>query len=154
MQRLSWWVGWPQGVIRTGVVFLVALTTVVVVARLPTVISELEDEAASNSALSFTDREVAAGNGVVADQTAVYVARARIPENEPYHVAVGAGYAGGTELTARFVESYYQYFLMPRRPADDASWVICYGCDVAEVEPRAEVVWRGDDDISIVKVER
>jgi hypothetical protein len=154
VQSLSWWVAWPQGVIRTGVAFLVALTVVVVVVRLPTVVRDLEDEAASNSSLSFTDREVAAGNGVVADQTAVYVARARIPENKTYHVAVGAEYAGGTELTAPFVESYYQYFLMPRRPADDASWVICYGCDVAQVEPRTEVVWRGDQDISIVKVER
>jgi hypothetical protein len=154
MHHLGWWIGWPQGAIRTGVVFLVALATVAVVARLPDVVRNLENEAATNSAISYSDREIAGGNGIVADQTAVYAARARIPEDETYHVAVGAGYVGGTELTAPHVEAYYQYFLMPRRPADDASWVICYGCDTAEVEPRSEVVWRGAEDISIIRLDR
>jgi membrane protein implicated in regulation of membrane protease activity len=154
VQRLSWWVEWPQGPIRTGVVFLVALATVVVVARLPTVVRQLEDDVANNSALSYSDREIAGGNGVVVDQAAVYAARARIPEDETYHVAVASDYPHGTEVTVPAVESYYQYFLMPRRPADDARWIVCYGCDVVEVEPRTEVVWRGAYDISIVRVDR
>jgi len=154
VQRLSWWVEWPQGVIRTGVVFLVVVATVVVVGRLPTVVTQLEDDAANNSALSYADREIAGGNGVVVDQAAVYAARARIPVDETYHVAVAPDYPHGTEVTVPAVESYYQYFLMPRRPADDARWVVCYACDVLEVEPRTEVVWSGGADISIVRVDR
>jgi hypothetical protein len=154
VRRLSWWIGWPEGTIRSGIVFLVVVATIAVVVQLPTVVRELEEDATRNSALSFSDREIAGGNGVVVDQAAVYAARARIPENETYHVAVGADYRGGTALTAPYVESYYQYFLMPRRPRDDASWVICYGCDVAEVEARAEILWQGGEDISIVRVER
>jgi hypothetical protein len=154
VQRLSWWVEWPRGPIRTGVVFLVALAAVVAVVRIPSVVTDLEEDAANNSALSYSDREIAGGNGVVVDQAAVYAARALIPEDEMYHVAVAPDYPHGTEVTVPAVESYYQYFLMPRRPADGASWIVCYGCDVAEVEPGAEVVWSGPSDISIVKVDR
>jgi hypothetical protein len=154
VQRLSSRGEWPRGAIRTGVVFLVALASAAVLYELPGVVQDFEEEAATNSALSYSDREIAGGNGVIADQSAAYAARALIREDETFHVAVGAAYTGGTSLTAPYVESYYQYFLMPRRPADDARWVVCYGCDVAEVEPEAEVVWRGSDDISIVRVER
>jgi hypothetical protein len=154
VQRFSSWVAWPQGAIRSGVVFLVVVATIAVVVRLPTVVRQLEEDATRNSELSFSDREIAGGNGVVVDQAAVYAARALIPEDERYHVAVAPDYRHGTEVTVPAVESYYQYFLMPRRPADGASWVVCYGCDVTEVEPRAEVVWRGGNDISIVRVDR
>jgi hypothetical protein len=42
---------------------------------------------------------------------------------------------------------------MPRRPGEGGvPWVICYGCDMTEYGPDADVVWRGDDDISIVRV--
>jgi hypothetical protein len=133
---------------------LVVGATAVAVARLPTVIRQLEEDASRNSALSFSDREIAGGNGVVADQAHVYAARARIPEGESYHVVVSGDYRGGTDLTVPYVESYFQYFLMPRRPADDASWIVCYGCDLAEYEGRGTVVWRGVDDVSIVRIDR
>ena len=124
------------------------------IARLPTEIRQLEEEASSNSALSFSDREIAGGNGVVADQAHLYAARALIPENESYHVAVSGDYRGGTDLTVPYVESYFQYFLMPRRPADGAPWIVCYGCDLTEYEGRGTVVWRGVEDVSIVRIDR
>jgi hypothetical protein len=150
--RLSWWLAWPAGPIRVGVLFLVSVATVAVIVRYPAVLRELDRDASRNSSLSYADREVAGGNGLVADQTALYEARARIPENETYHVVVGADYEGGSDLTVPYVDSYYRYFLMPRRPAEDAQWLICYGCDLERYVSRNEVVWESDKGISIARL--
>jgi hypothetical protein len=145
---------WPAGVLRVGVVFLVGVTLVAVVIRYAQAVPDLGETASRNSALSFSDREIAGGNSVLPDQTAAYEARGLIPEDETYHVAFGPEYAAGTPLTRLYAESYYLYFLMPRRPSDDPSWLICYGCDLAEYGDRAKVVWRGPDDVSIVRIEQ
>jgi hypothetical protein len=154
VRRLSWWLTWPAGPVRVGVVFLVGVAAVAALVRYPAVLRDVDADAARNSALSYTDREIAGGNGLVADQIALYAARALIPKDATFHVAVSTGYKGGDALTVQYVESYYQYFLMPRRPADDAPWVVCYGCDLAQYGSRAEVVWHDDDDISILRIRR
>lgn len=140
-------------VIRVGVVFLVAVAAVAVIVRYPTVLEDIDDSAARNGALSYSDREIAGGNGLVVDQTAVYAARALIPKGDTYHVAVSPDFSAGSDLTVKYVDSFYRYFLMPRRPAETAPWVVCYACDLAVYGHRAKVVWRGSDDISIVRVE-
>lgn len=134
-------------------VFLVAAALVAVTAAYPGVLRQAGRDATRNSDLSYSDREIAGGNGLVADQGAAYAARALIPENDTYRVAVDPGFRGGIAETVAFVDSYYRYFLMPRRPAEDAPWVICYGCDLEPYGSRAQVVWEGDDDISIVRIE-
>jgi hypothetical protein len=136
------------------VVFLVATTVVAVVLDLPTLLRDFDDDAANNSALSYADREIAGGNGLVADQEAVYAARGLIPPDATYHVAVAPDYAGGSDLTREFVSSYYRYFLLPRRPAEDAPWVVCYGCDRSSYGPDARVVWEDDEGISIIEAKR
>ena len=129
----SAWLDWPAGVIRTGVVFVVAVTLVGVVLAYPGAVRGRDARAAQNSALSYTDREIAGGNDLVADQLAAYQARARIPAGETFWVDVGQDYAGGSALTRFYVGDYYRYFLMPRRPSPDAHWIICYGCEPREV---------------------
>ena len=140
------------GLVQLGVVALVAIAVVAVLVSYPFVLRDIGDEASTSVSLSFSDREIAGGNGIVVDQTVVYAARALIPEDESYHVAVAPDYAGGSDLTRDHVASYYRYFLMPRRPVQGAGWIVCYGCDVAEYGDRAEVLWRLDEDISIVRV--
>ena len=152
MRRLSWWLEWPVGMIRVGVAFLVAAATLAVLVTYPDVLRELGREASRNSALSFSDREIAGGNGLVEDQIAVYAARGLIPEDATYHVAVSPEFEAESDLTGQYVGSYYRYFLMPRRPAEDAPWVICYGCDLTEYGSRADVVWEDDSGISIVRI--
>lgn len=152
MRSASWWIEWPSGPIRICVLFLVATAAIAVVLTYPGLVRDAGDQAATNSAQSYIDRAVAGGNGLVANQEAVYAARALIPTDAAYHVAVAPDYEGGDELTQGHVGSYFRYFLVPRRPAEAASWIVCYGCDLAEYGPRAEVLWRGDDDISIVHV--
>jgi hypothetical protein len=154
MQRLSWWLEWPSGPIRVGVVFLVGVTVVAGVFRYPGVLRGHGNDASHNSALSYSDREVAGGNELVGDQQTVYQARGRIPLDDTFRVEVGEGYRGESDLTAPYVGDYFRYFLMPRRPAVDAPWIICYGCDLAPYGDDAEVVWRSDEGMSIVRLRR
>jgi hypothetical protein len=153
MRSASWWIEWPAGPIRSGVVFLVGTALVAVVVAYPRVLDDLGDDASRNSALSYSDREIAGGNGLVADQTAVYAARGVIPEDETYRVDVGTGFTGGSDLTPAYVASYYRYLLLPRRPAEDAPWIVCYGCDLSRFA-KADVVWKDENGISIARVER
>jgi hypothetical protein len=154
VRELGWWLEWPHGVVRIGVVLVVAVTAGAALARYPALLRDLGDEASGNAALSYSDREIAGGNGLVADQTAVYAARAVIPEDETFNVVVSPSFEGGSSETVQYVASYYRYFLVPRRMAENARWVICYGCDRATYGDAAEVVWEGDEGISIVRVER
>lgn len=154
MRRASWWLEWPVGPIRVGVAFLMCVVFVAVLLRYPAVLREVGNDASRNSALSYADREFAGGNGLVADQTAAYQARGLIPKNATYHVAVSSDFEGGSDLTVPYVESYYTYFLMPRRPADDAEWVVCYGCDLRQEKRGVEVLWEGSEGISIIRVRR
>ena len=140
------------GAAQLGVVALVATAVIAVLVSYPFVLRDIGDEASISGSLSFSDREIAGGNGIVVDQAVVYAARALIPEDESYHVAVAPDYAGGTDLTRDHVASYFRYFLMPRRPVQGAAWIVCYGCDVAEYGDGAEVLWTGDERISIVRV--
>lgn len=151
MRQLSWWVEWPVGPLRVGVVFLVAVTVAASAVRFPEVLVDLGDEASRNSALSYTDREIAGGNDVVDDQRAVYEARARISPGESYHVAVSDGFEAQSPLTVPYVAGYYAYFLMPRRPAEYAPWIICYACDLGAYGDDADVVWTNGEGISIVR---
>ena len=153
MRSASWWIEWPVGPVRVGVVFLVAVVGMAVAVTYPELVREAGEEADTNSAQAYVDREIAGGNGLVASQQAVLAARALIPADASYHVAVAPDYEGGDELTEGHVASYLRYFLMPRRPGEGGvPWVICYGCDMTEYGPDADVVWRGEDDISIVHV--
>ncbi len=138
--------------VRVGVVFLVAVTAVAVLLRYVDVLRGFQADASTNASLSFSDREVAGGNELVADQTAAYAARAIIPEHDSYHVAVDPGYAGGGALTVDHVAAFYRYFLLPRRPAESAPWVICYGCDLEPYGPNATVVWQSPENICIVRL--
>jgi hypothetical protein len=134
------------------VVFLVAVTTVAAVVGLPSAFADRRDAAARNAALSFSDREIAGGNGLIVDQRIAYQALARIPPGATYRVAMNPRYRGGTALTVPYATSYFTYFLMPRRPASDAPWVICYGCDLPRSGVGVETVWKGPGHLSLLRI--
>jgi hypothetical protein len=131
------------------VVLCVALTLAVGGVHYLQAISQLGDTASSNSSLSFDDREIAGGNSIVVDQRAPYEARALIPVNDSYHVVVGSSLHQWTELTQGYVAQWLTYFLMPRRPKENAKWIICYGCDSTTLGSGYEVRWRDREGISI-----
>jgi hypothetical protein len=136
-------------VIRRVVAVLLSVSAAVAAVYLVKGLAKLDDTAEQNSALSYADREIAGGNSIVIDQDAAYEARALIPPNETFRVRVGPDLRHATSLTSTYVESWFTYFLMPRRPAADARWVICYGCDRNDLGPSFDERWHDDNGISI-----
>ena len=108
----------------------------------------LDARADANSSLSISDRRVAGGNAIVVDQAAAFEADALIPAHAAFRVIVGPGLRRVTPLTRLHVESWFRYFLLPRRPSASAHWIICYGCDTRELRGY-EARWRDAIGISI-----
>jgi hypothetical protein len=134
---------------RLLVVAIVAACTVLGIVYFVKGMSDIGRVAGSNAALSYADRDIAGGNGIILDQQAAYEARAIIPRDGKYRVVTGSALVNPTSLTLLFVDAWFRYFLMPRRPAANAPWVICYGCDVSKLGGTYTVRWRDDSGISI-----
>jgi hypothetical protein len=112
-------------------------------------LSDLDGRARANSELSFGDREIAGGNAILVSQDDAYDARSLIPPRATYRVRAGPRLRNAKPLTSTYVESWYRYFLMPRRPAQNARWIICYGCDASGLGPSFENLWHDDNGVSI-----
>jgi hypothetical protein len=134
---------------RGGVVLVLTLATVVASVYFAKAMFHLDDVATGNNGLSYSDREIAGGNSVIVDQQAAYEARGLIPRAAAYRVRVGSALREKTPLTTTHVESWFRYFLMPRRPSLDARWVICYGCDMSELGRSFVTLWHDESGISI-----
>lgn len=117
-------------------------------------VQRLGEDASENATANFDDREFGGGNSLVVDKGALYEARALIPEDGVYRVATGPRVEGATELTEPYIDQFARSFLMPRRQSPDASWVLCYGCDHADLEGSFEVVWENGAGISLGRLER
>lgn len=145
---------WPHGIAQLGVILCVVVAFVFGLTYLVRAVDRLGDDASRNSALNFDDREFSGGNSLVVDKRVLYEARARIPEDGTYRVVAGPGVDGATELTEPYIDQFARSFLMPRRPAADASWILCYGCDLSALGSEVEVVWKNGGGISLVQVGR
>ena len=127
-----------------------AVVLVAVLFRFPDAFRDANATARANAALDLLDREVGGGNSVVPDQRLLFEARARIPSDGTFTVALGPRRPGWTDLTEGFAETYLRYFLLPRREAPDAPWILCLACDRTTF-PRARVAWGGDNGLSILE---
>jgi hypothetical protein len=139
----------PGSLARLCVAYVVAVTLVLVAIELPNRLHDLGSEATANAALSYADREIAGGNSVLADQLLAYEARAILPSGASYRVVIGPRLTKQASLPTASVPGWLRYFLMPRRPEDGASWVVCYGCDPATLGAPYEVLWSDDYGISV-----
>ena len=152
MSRVSALLTWPAGVARLGVILCTGVAVLAVLVEWPRAIDRLGDRAARSAALTYEDREMGAGLGVVADQRALREARALIPPDGTFTVVTGDGpVEGATELTRPFIESFATSFLLPRRHSDSSPWVLCYGCEVEALGPGARVVWTNGKGVSLVR---
>jgi hypothetical protein len=152
VSRLADFLTWPHGIARLGVALCTAVAVVAVIVELPRALDRLGDRAETASKLTYEDREMGAGLGVVADQRALREARALIPPDGTFNVVTGERpIEGATELTRPFIESFATSFLLPRRHSDSSQWVLCYGCDVESLGPGAIVVWTNGEGVSLVR---
>lgn len=141
---------WPDGTRRLAVLACVAILLAALAYHYPGAVRAASSRADSNATLSYSDREFAGGNAVVADQGGLYQARGLIPPDGSYSIAVGKPVDGWTDLTAPFVPWFARYFLLPRRQVADAPWILCYACDPAD-HPGFATMWSGSDGISILE---
>ena len=140
---------WPRGIMRLGVVLVVAIVTAAAVWRFPAEIRALGETANANASLSYADRDVAAGNGIFPEQSALYELAGRIPRDASYRVSIGEEQDGWTDLTRSASEPFLHYWLLPRRPDPAAPWIICLGCDASEYAGATEV-WSGEAGVSLL----
>jgi hypothetical protein len=125
--------------LRAGVISAVVVACALVAAYYPKTMRDLGRMADENSSLDFQDRRIAGGNAVIARQDVLVYAETMIPRTAAYRVVKGPNLSETTGLEF-YVEDYFRYFLMPRRPSDDASWIVCYGCDRAQWGNRFHVL--------------
>lgn len=151
---VSSFVVWPHGIARLGVVLCTAVALGYGLVYFVKAVDRLGDTARTNAAQNFDDREFAGGNALVVANRPLYEARALIPEDETYRVVTGPAVQGATQLTASFIDHYARYFLMPRRPAPDARWVICYGCDPASLGDGFEILLEDEAGIIVGRLAR
>lgn len=100
----------------------------------PSRVGDLGRVASDNSALSFQDRLIAGGNAVVTTRSALHYAQALVPYDGTYRLVVGPNVSVKSPQQV-FVDQFFRYYLVPRRPSPTASFVICYGCDQAQLGP-------------------
>ena len=143
---------WPNGIARLGVIMCVGVAMAFGVVYFVRTVDRLGDDAHRNAAANYDDREFGGGNSLVVDKRALYEARAVIPEDGTYRVAVGSRVSGATELTEPYIDQFARSFLMPRRPAPDAPWILCYGCDRSGLDDPVEVVWDNGAGIALLRV--
>ena len=124
------------------------------VAQYPGVLADLDRRADSNSSLDFLDREIAGGNSLDVNQDAVIDARSLIPPHDSYRVVVGPHLKEKNELTLPYIDSFFRYILMPRRPSGGAAWIVCYGCDPKRLGSTFEVLRDEGDGVLIGRVRR
>jgi hypothetical protein len=141
-----------ERLVRLGVVACICTAAVLGVVYFVRAVDRLDDTARVNAAANYDDREFGGGNSVGADKRALYEARALIPEDGRYRVVAGPhDVEGSTELTLPYIDQFARSFLMPRRPAADGDWVLCYGCDQTELDPSLRKVWDGGNGIMILR---
>ena len=104
-------------------------------------VDRLGEEASTNATANYDDRAFGAGNALDVDKQALSQARGRIPESDTYRLLVPP--------EAADLRNFVRYFLMPRRPDPDASWVVCYGCDLASLGSRVRVVWKNNSGFTL-----
>lgn len=130
--------------------FCVATTLVAAAIRFPQTFADANRTARANAASDYLDREVGGGNSVLPAQAVAIEARGRIAASGTFDVDVGPPQEGWSELaTPDAIETYLRYFLLPRRPRDDAPWVLCFACD-RDAHPGARVVWE-DEGLAILR---
>jgi hypothetical protein len=135
--------------LRLGVAVSAALAAVLALVYTVQAIDRLQAKAQENAALNYDDRELGGGNSLGVDKAALYEARALIPRDGSYRLLTGPALDTSNPLTKPHIEEYARYFLMPRRPAGDARWIICYGCDQSKLGRRFQVLWQSGSGIAI-----
>jgi hypothetical protein len=121
------------GLARTIGVAAVALTTVVVACKAPSVISHVNDQAREFRALPKAQRALLPARSADVDTRVFVEARHLIPADATYAVITGAKVTVSTPNTLAAIAPFARYYLLPRRQMQypqQAQWVLSFGGDL------------------------
>jgi len=132
---------WPAGAIRAGVIVCVLAAALGGLARLDETLGPFDWRADRNASLTYLDREYG-DRGWALDRRVIEDARLWMPRDAEYGIVLGPRW---DNLDGQVAADFLKYFLLPRREvhAESASWVFCYGCDVARLGAGFEIHFRG-----------
>lgn len=114
--------------------------------RMDEVMGLFDWRADRNAKQTYLDREYSDG-GAVPNRAVVEAARRTIPAEEPYRVVLGPRLESEGRFTQLVVADFLKYFLLPRRQAAGAEWVLCLGCDPDTLGGSFEVLADGGDGV-------
>ncbi|MGH3109378.1 MAG: hypothetical protein ACRDQT_00495 [Gaiellaceae bacterium] len=134
--------------VAAGVLACVLVAVVLGALKLDEALGLFDFRADQNASLGYLER-VYGDEGVVMSRSVVEEATAHMPADASYRVILGPNLRGEHRFTRLIIEDFLDHFLLPRRQVDSvaASWVLCYGCDVASLGARFQVLARSDEGI-------
>jgi hypothetical protein len=137
---------------RRSVAHLLALAVVLAAAinvfyELPSAFRHVRASIRSESATAVGDRRLAPAFNYDVSRWFATQAAATLPSNAKYAFVTGPNASASMPVTVWAAPFVTRYLLMPRQvvPLHDASWLLCYGCNLGWLHVRAHVVWREPD---------
>jgi hypothetical protein len=121
----------------------IAVVAVLGLTRLDEALGTFDQAADENAARAYLDRVYGDQTNILGSRRVVEDARLTIPETDTYRMVLGPIELG--RYNALIAPDFVRYFLLPRREAPDARWILCFACDVDELGPGFEVLSKEND---------
>jgi hypothetical protein len=145
---------------RLSALALTVVAAVALIARLPTAIRALDDQATYNAQRGSAGRLLVAADSINVDNDFVLATLSVLPLDAKYAVLlppsaeVAASSYGIGALTLSALPGYMQFMLLPRRQVapDQAQYVLCYACDTSPWDHRTTWIWKNSHAVLIGKV--
>ena len=130
-----------------------AAATVCVLVAFGGAYGSLDRRARDNRNTDSDYRLLAAAYATDLSRDFVRAARDLVPAAATFDVETGDKVHASTPVSIYAARGYSQYQLFPRRlvTPDKADWLLCYGCDTALYAKRFQLVWSGEEGVSILK---
>ena len=146
----------PARRIRLAVgIGLAVLTALVLLARLPGTVSRLNSTAKQNNSYTPLGRALAAADSFDIDNGFVVAAMNDVPPRSTFAILTPS--APQPEVSSETIGAltpFLEYLLLPSRlaPADDAAYLLCYGCAPSALPHGFVRIWTDGNGRSIGRV--
>jgi len=133
-----------------------ALAVAIGAAELGTALGSFDSNADQNAARGYLNHLYADPHNILGRPKVFVDALAWMPEDATYAVITGPRMDVRGSLARPLASAYLRFLLLPRRRTEPASarWLFCYGCDVASLGGRFQVLSDGGQGILFGRLRR
>ena len=154
--RVGWRIpalGGPGGRLRVAVAAVVLSALGALIAGFGGAYDDFAGRADGNRGLPLSARDLSAAYATDLSRSYVVASRDLVPLGASFAVETGDKVEVSTQVSIYAARGYLQFQLLPRRlvAADQADWLLCYGCDPAAFASRFDVVWDEEPGLAILK---